>query len=50
MQNFWIRGGELRLKESKSFFAELNQIFTDTLEKTKVLEALVSLRHQPGQL
>jgi len=45
MQNFWIRGRELEVKEPKSFFIELDQIFMDTLEKTKALEALVSLRY-----
>jgi len=45
MQNLWIRGRELGVKEPKSFFAELDQICTDTLEKTKALEALVSLHY-----
>jgi len=43
MLNFCIRGKELRVKEPKSFFIELNWIFINILEKIKALEALVSL-------
>src|ERR1700761_199180 len=49
MRNFWEKGGESGYKDPEEFFTALERTFSDTTEKTKALEALVSLRHDPGQ-
>jgi hypothetical protein len=49
MRNFWEKGGDLGSKDPEEFFAALEKTFSDTTEKTKALEALVTLRHELGQ-
>jgi hypothetical protein len=49
MRNFWEKGGDSGVKNPEEFFTALEKTFSDTTEKTKALEALVSLHHDPGQ-
>jgi hypothetical protein len=49
MRNFWEKGGDSGAKDPEDFLAALEKTFSDTTEKTKALEALVTLRHEQGQ-
>lgn len=49
MRSFWEKGGDSQRRDPEEFFAALEKTFSDTMEKTKALEALVTLRHEQGQ-
>lgn len=49
MRNYWSKGGDSEIKDPEEFFAALERTFSDTTEKTKALDSLISMRHEQGQ-
>ena len=49
MQSHWMSGGADGTKDVGGFFTALGNTFSDKLEKSRALDALISLRHAPGR-